>query len=887
MSTNDTSNELELLRAKVAALEQVLDDRERTASCEKEASLRKSERDLRVVLDALPVGVWLTDEGGTVIHGNPAARRIWSGTENGRSDGEEQEPWKGRTNKLGPLRSALERALVAGEASRNETMAIACRDGTTKRVRYSVVPLRTETGAIIGTVIVNEDLTEQSRLEEQAHLFRTLMDHSSDAVFVCDPRTGRFLDVNVSACRHLGYSREELLQLKTSDIEDRFPGENTCATDKATFEHTESRTVTGRHRRKDGCTVPVEINAGLITLGRGDFIVAVARDISDRERAEKRLRRSEERFRTLIQYSSDIMTILNPDATIRYKSPAFYRLFGYREDEVLGQNVFTFVHPDDVQRVMQIFQERLPTPGLTESVVFGFRKADGGYLKLESVGNNLLHDPAVRGIVVSCREVTGRIRAEEALRASEAKLRTLADHAPVSIFMSDPTGHCVYVNQRWCDMTGYSAAEAYGKGWLRTLPPDQQARIERHGFDEQPAATPPLEKEYRFLTKSGSVRWAEGSIVPLRNAQHEIIGFISTSTDVTERRKAEEERRMSHDFIRDIIDTNPNLIFSKDREGRFTLVNKAAADFYGTTVDNLIGKTDADFNANAAEVAAVRRQDLEVMDTLTELFISEEIMTDGSGNRHWLQTVKRPLLDETGRASQVLGASTDITARKKVEEALRQREQDLQTALTERERISQELHDGLLQSLYAVGLGLETCRSLIKRNSNRAAVTLEQAVGRLNAVMREVRNFIAGLESELIQGGDLSGALRTVVESLDGPQKLPFRVAIDEQAARHITREQSLHVLNVVREAVSNSLRHAKASRGTISLRRLKHVIRVTVRDNGIGFNPKAVSGLGYGLTNMAARAKRVGGRLLVDSRPKRGTRIVFDLPRESEHGRS
>jgi signal transduction histidine kinase len=222
-----------------------------------------------------------------------------------------------------------------------------------------------------------------------------------------------------------------------------------------------------------------------------------------------------------------------------------------------------------------------------------------------------------------------------------------------------------------------------------------------------------------------------------------------------------------------------------------------------------------------------------------------------------------------------------------VEEALRQREQDLQAALAERERISQELHDGLLQSLYGVGLGLETCKSLITRNSQRAADTLERAVGQLNAVMREVRNFIAGLESELMQGADLSRALQTVVESLASPRGLLFRVAIDEQATRHITREQSLHVLNVVREAVSNSLRHSKASRGTVMVRRLKHVIRVTVRDNGIGFSPKSVIGVGHGLMNMAARARRVGGRLVIDSKPKQGTRIVFDLPKDPSHGRT
>ncbi|HJR75546.1 MAG TPA: PAS domain S-box protein [Nitrospiraceae bacterium] len=853
---------------------------------EREELLRRSERDLRLILNTLPVGVCLTDGQGQIIVSNPAARQIWCGGTSLTNGPEERERWEDRIRQFPPYRCALERALTAGTASLNETMEVECLDGTPKKIRYSAVPVREETEAILGAIVVTEDLTQHTLLEEQAYLFRTLMDHSSDAVFICDPVTGRFLDVNASACRRLGYSREELLQLKTSDIQDRFPDGNSWpAATAAALAHAGSRTVTGRYRRKDGTTVPVEVNAGFVTVRGGDYIVAVARDISDRERAEKQLRHSEERFRTLIQCSSDMITILNPDATIRYKSPAFYRLFGYREEEILGKNVFTFFHPDDVERCIQIFRERVTTPGLTEPVVFGFRKADGGYLKLEAVGNNLLHDPAVRGIVVTCREVTGRIRAEEALRASEARLRALADHAPVSIFMADPAGQCMYVNQRWCEMTGYAASEAYGRGWLRTIAPGEPEFLKAPGKEEP--SVPPVERETRFLTKSGTIRWAEASVVPLRNAQHDITGYICTSTDITERRRAQEELLKSHAFIRHIIDTDPNLIFAKDREGRYTLVNKAVADFYGTTVEALIGKTDAEFTANADEASTLRRQDLAVMDLLTDLYIPEETVTDRAGNRRWFQTVKRPLMDEHGIASHVLGAATDITARKKVEEALRQREQDLQAALAERERISEELHDGLLQSLYGVGLGLETCKALMKRDPNRATQPLERAVSQLNAVMREVRNFIAGLESELLQSGDLSKALRTVVESLADSQGLVFRVAIDAHAVRYITREQSLHVLNIVREAVSNGLRHSKADRGVVMVRQLKHAIRVTVRDNGIGFSPKSAMGVGHGLVNMAARARRIGGRLLIDSKPNRGTRIVFDLPKDSQYGRS
>jgi PAS domain S-box-containing protein len=125
-------------------------------------------------------------------------------------------------------------------------------------------------------------------------------------------------------------------------------------------------------------------------------------------------------------------------------------------------------------------------------------------------------------------------------------------------------------------------------------------------------------------------------------------------------------------FLRQIIDLNPGFIFAKDREGRFTLVNKAVADAYGTTVEDLIGKTDADFNPSAEEVAHFRRDDLEVMNTLQEKFIPEEVITDASGKVRYVQTIKRPIVGPDGIANQVLGVSTDITARKGVEEQLAQ-----------------------------------------------------------------------------------------------------------------------------------------------------------------------------------------------------------------------
>ena len=131
-----------------------------------------------------------------------------------------------------------------------------------------------------------------------------------------------------------------------------------------------------------------------------------------------------------------------------------------------------------------------------------------------------------------------------------------------------------------------------------------------------------------------------------------------------------EGRESDRQFLRQVLDINPHLIFAKDRAGHFTLVNRAAAEVYGTTVEELIGKTDADFNPNAAEVEQFRRDDLEVMDNLHEKLIAEELITDASGRVRWLQTIKRPIVGAGGRADQVLGVATDITHYKELEQQL-------------------------------------------------------------------------------------------------------------------------------------------------------------------------------------------------------------------------
>jgi signal transduction histidine kinase len=123
--------------------------------------------------------------------------------------------------------------------------------------------------------------------------------------------------------------------------------------------------------------------------------------------------------------------------------------------------------------------------------------------------------------------------------------------------------------------------------------------------------------------------------------------------------------------------------------------------------------------------------------------------------------------------------------------------------------------------------------------------------------------------------------LRTMVQTMCRASAIQCRVRIDDRVGQYFAPEPALHLINIVREALSNALRHSHATHITVSLRQFLGSVRLTVTDNGIGFNPKSVQGVGHGLENMMARAHKAGGVFAVRSEPHRGTRILLDLPKD------
>jgi signal transduction histidine kinase len=221
---------------------------------------------------------------------------------------------------------------------------------------------------------------------------------------------------------------------------------------------------------------------------------------------------------------------------------------------------------------------------------------------------------------------------------------------------------------------------------------------------------------------------------------------------------------------------------------------------------------------------------------------------------------------------------TDITEQKRAEEALRRSESAVRQAFEERERLSQDLHDNLLQSLYAVGMGLELTRERIQRVSRTNAKRLEQSVGQLNQVIREVRTFISHVQPSAVLEQTVGDALRTLAGSFVATGAGEICVAVDAVGLQ-LSSEQRTHLLAIAKEALSNSIRHTKADKRMVTLERHGNKIRLQVTDNGRGFSPSRRQTQGMGLQNMQARARKLRGRLAITSVLTEGTTVTLTIP--------
>ena len=386
------------------------------------------------------------------------------------------------------------------------------------------------------------------------------------------------------------------------------------------------------------------------------------------------LGKSEETFRSLAEHALDIITILDADGTIRFESPSFKTVLGFEPEEVVGRNALELIHRDDLEVVKAALAQIMEAPGRSGSVEFRARREDGTWCHLEAVGRNQVEDPAVRGIVVHSRDITGRKEAEEALRRSEANFRKILDNMQETFYRTDLAGRIVMASPSAEKLLGYKVEELIGME-LATLYADAEQRA---------AFLSELKKsggnlvgyESHLRGKNGDEIWVSTNAQYYRDGEGKVLGVEGTTRDVTERRNAEQALHASEARFRDLSESASDWFWEMDADLRFVYLSDSIGGYLGRPGDASMGKTREEIYADVVTEGTPEEQEnwrLHFADLRARRPFRNFVQpwTTPAGETRYCVNNGKPYFHEDGTFAGYRGTATDITESVLAERKLR------------------------------------------------------------------------------------------------------------------------------------------------------------------------------------------------------------------------
>ncbi len=479
-----------------------------------------------------------------------------------------------------------------------------CKDGSTIWTEVVARFIRDDNGKPIRILTSSRDITERKKAEaelrEKENLYRLLADNISETVYILDFKTLKSIYASPSVKKMTGYTPEEFLKLplarvltsgsyelviktiETESARDSMPG----------VDPDRHVTIELEVIRKNGSTFWTEVAAKFVRdeSRKPVSILATARDITDRKKAEIALRESERLYRLLADNSTEIIGIIGLDGqTMSYVSPAVERLRGFTVEEILSMPLESMMTPSSYALVVKTLAEELEKDG--KPGVDPDRFVTLELEQLHKNGSTIWTEMAARfirdengkpaSILSTARDITDRKKAEIALRESEEKFRTLVEKTSELIFSLTPDGKYTYMSSNLKEMMGADPSEIMGSTFHRYVHRDDlpscQAYLE--SVNKQGKSTGEL--EYRVMHKNGSWRWHAANISPLKDDNGKIVSFIGTSRDITNRKQSDEAHKRLLAWHTGLNAIHDRILTAKTFEQRLKIITDGTVQTMG------------------------------------------------------------------------------------------------------------------------------------------------------------------------------------------------------------------------------------------------------------------------------------------------------------------
>jgi len=619
--------------------------------------------------------------------------------------------------------------------------------------------------------------------------------------------------------------------------------------------------------------------------GRIEGVCFSSIDITERHQWIDALQRSETRFRSLVQNSTDLILQVGQDGSILYASPSVLRITGRTEAESIATNVFSFLHPDDLPQCVEIFSQMLTRPEETFWTECRASHKNGDWLVLEIFGTNWTREAAVESIVLNIRDVTGKRQAEANERRTNDIIRAVFRQSTDALLILDPATLMVLDFNRKAaqlfDATPEARLRLFGLPDLLFADDPTQWPILRNRFGKQQNANWSVEKKLTSLT--GRVFWADISLqtTPVGSRQQVIILRIRDTT-------AQKEAELRLQLLNKAVENAQDAIIITDAaltpgELSIVYVNPAFTRLTGYETEEIIGQKTMFFQSEIAD-QDVRRYVAEKLATGEPFFLSTFNQTK-TGDGHYVEWMISPVRNADGSLANWVAVQRDITERVRLEEkrAIQQRMMTrviVDAQESERRRIAEDLHDGVGQVISVLKMNFSELESRILAGDQEVKPLLTRTKEILDNAASEIRDISRNLmPAELIDFG-LESALRALCTKANGTNHTRVRIHC-QGVPRKLPNALEIALYRITQESINNALKYAQAREVNVQLIGDGQTLTLMIEDDGNGFDMERVKAgeRGRGLRNLETRARLVGAHFHLDTQPGHGTSIVVEAP--------